>query len=563
MIINRMKKSVDAREELTIPTYTLGRKKKKGVPLKVVIPVAAVLLLAIAIYVPPALNDVPQQNQHDSVIASGNVAAMEEAITYLRNNPMEDFDGDGLSNEEESRYNTGVYIRDNDFDGTTDYAELYITESNPCVYDDAIIRYVQEQDQRSGNSVNTPFKVHDIIMWADDYAAKARGSVIEVYEDCFVFSNFSGWVQFPGDVFPYQVKDGYQTALKTNEQGYYRIESEGEDVTVHTYDAQPEECYVLSLLGSEYKLAKNALSKTLHFILPNKGFGLIVCHEATASDLDASLEEQGYCNEIIPYVPGELNSIRFGKDTNQLADLNTIIRQLDAGHNVIISLMSHTSGEAILEVYGYTSHNNLFVCNPQTGDPMGILNIGIVSRRLLDETGNINQYEYFTFSGCGYSSEARHRLAIIDYIGNQPQQPEAEEEIVEPEDPVEEPMITPEPQLERTLQEQVFDLFSEFEEVEFAKNSGRYQSVFEGVSEQDILRSVTAIKAELGFNRYYDDSYSTEGSNNIIVSDEQGNIVSIAYVVAEQRLTLRFEAFDAEQTVELKPDKFIQIESQT
>ncbi|MBQ3569431.1 MAG: hypothetical protein IJA20_02030, partial [Methanocorpusculum sp.] len=56
------------------------------------------------------------------------------------------------------------------------------------------------------------------------------------------------------------------------------------------------------------------------------------------------------------------------------------------------------------------------VCDPSTGEQLGVINITAYSERILDVSGTIQEYEQFAFSGCGYSSAARHRIAIIDIL---------------------------------------------------------------------------------------------------------------------------------------------------
>lgn len=414
---NRMKDKVEKREELIIPTYTLQKKHKK-IPKWAVITSGVVLVIFSTIYLPPLLIAEPDTTTRGSVDASSiaDIKATETAIQYMRNNPEADFDNDGLTNEQELSANTGVYIIDNDDDGTTDYAELYLTETNPCVKDDSIINFVVQADAKTGNTVNTPFKVHDVVMWADDYESKARGGVIQLSDGSYNFYRFKGWVQFPTTVeSAYKVVNGTQQALKKNENGYFYIDST--DLTnVRIYDKQPATCYIVSLLGTRYSLPDNAGSKILNFILPSHGFGLITCKPALMNDLDETWNEVATSNSIVTMKLGEYAESRFGRDQQSLSNLSQIFREIDKGNNVIISLMSHEVGEVFLEVYGYTNRNNLLVCDPKTGESFGVININVINERVLDQSGSISSYEHFTFSGCGYSSAARHRFMIVDYV---------------------------------------------------------------------------------------------------------------------------------------------------
>lgn len=415
---NRMKSRVEAREQVSIPTYTIQKKKRK-IPIIIPAIVGVILIAFVTIYLPPMLVEEPDMMTRGSVnlTEAADPQALEWAQTYIRNNPEEDFDHDGLTNEQELNNSTGVYIPDNDFDGTTDYAELYLTETNPCYYDNSIINFVQQSDAKTGNAVNTPFKVHDIVMWADDYESKARGGVIPLADGSYNFYRFQGWVQFPSEEarYAYKVVNGVQEELKKNESGYFYVDTK-DLVNVRVYAEKPASCYIVSLLGERYMLPDNVGTQILDVILPGKGFGLITIKKALVNDLDDTWSEVAVVNDIITTQIDEFDLDRFGRNDLDLDDLSTIFTQIDSGNNVLISLMSHQTGEVIVEVYGYTSRNNLLVCDPRTGEEYGVLNVQVKGERVLDQEGSIFSYEHYDFTGCGYSSNARHRLMILDAI---------------------------------------------------------------------------------------------------------------------------------------------------
>lgn len=370
------------------------------------------------IYLPPMIMDEPDMTYRASVDlrSMADPQAMEDAQSYLRNHPEMDFDNDGLTNEQELQAGTGIYIPDNDDDGVSDYAELYLTETNPQVPDDAIIKFVINADNKTGNTVKTPFKVGDVVMWADDYNSKARGSVVLLPDGSYNFYRFSGWVQFPGEpAAAYRVDNGFQTALKRNESGYFYIEGPGL-INVRVYQEQPAACYIISLVGNRYSMPDNVFFKALSCILPSKGFGLITCRSALVNDVDGTWDEVSVYNEKSKYRSDSYPIERFGYDQQTLEDLSGILNEIDSGNNVIIALMSHEVGEVMLEVYGYTSRNNLLVCDPATGEDFGVINIDVIGERYLDQSGSITQYEHYLFNGCGYSSNARHRIVILDYV---------------------------------------------------------------------------------------------------------------------------------------------------
>lgn len=418
---NRMKSRVNKREEVIIPTYTLKKQKKK-----ISKPILALVFVAVAIfgivYLPPMVIAEPDMTYHASIDMTGqaNFAALEWASSYLRNNPEADFDNDGLTNEEELSYNTGVYIADNDNDGTTDYAELYLTETNPCVKDESAMNFVIQADSKTGNAVNTPFKLHDVVMWADDYESKARGGVIPLSDGSYNFYRFKGWVQFPGTVdSAYKVVNGIQQKLKKNDTGYFYIDSAAL-TNVRIYKEAPEACYILDVLDNRLSLDDNTFGKILCFILPSHGKGFITCKPALKNDLDGSWVESANANEIVAKKVGGYDEARFGRDDKLLTNLSAIFSDIDNGKNVVISLMSHEVGEIYLEVYGYTNRGNLLVADPETGKELGVINVDVIGERVLDKSGSIASYEHFAWNGCGYSSSARHRIMVVESIPSKP-----------------------------------------------------------------------------------------------------------------------------------------------
>lgn len=414
---NRMKDRIDKREAVTIPTYTLKKQKKK-LSKKILILALLAAIVFGTIYLPPIIVDEVDNTTHLSIDMTGyaNFAALETASTYLRNNPEADFDNDGLTNEQELQYNTGIYIIDNDGDGTTDYAELNLTETNPCIKDDSAANFVIQADAKTGNSVNTPFKVHDVVMWADDYDSKARGGALPLADGSYNFYRFTGWVQFPGSISAaYKVENGLQKELKKNDAGYFYIDSKS-CTNVRVYKDEPDACYLLTVLGKEIQLDDNIFGKALNFILPNKGEGFFICKSALKNDFDGTWTDSAKENDIVIFTPREYDEARFGHDDKLLDDLSSIFAKIDRGENVVLSLMSHEIGEVIVEVYGYTNQNNLLIADPTTGSKLGAINVRAVNERVLDKSGSIVNYEHFLWNGCGYSSAARHRIMIIDTV---------------------------------------------------------------------------------------------------------------------------------------------------
>lgn len=545
---NKLRDRMTANNDM--PTYNLTpQKNERKMKRWQLATIAAIVFLIFAIYVPPLIFDLPDVGrQYSSVVVTPNDAAKEVAIAHLRNNPNDDYDGDGLINELEGLYGTNAFAVDSDADGANDYAELYITNTQPTVYDDAAISYIQNYDLAEA------YKINDVILWADNYRSLATGSVLAIrYEECTVyrFTNFSGWANFGSVGYPYIISEDKHIALDKHEQmaNTYRIPEYDGVFEVYYYDKDIEPCHILSFFGSKTKVKDNWLGKTLSFILPSRGMGIITC--AKASTIDLTTKDVGIIsNEMITHNIAELPETRFERSMTDIADFRYIIEQIDSGNNVAISLMSHTSGEAVIAAYGYTDDFSLLIYDPQTGDDLGVLTIELLSTCLLDQNGNQINREYYEFSGCGFSSLAKHRIAIIEtYTGKQ-----EIEESTEPSTTVD-PAVEAEEILNEKIQAVIHPGFGE--EGQYFEGPGRYQITIENVVPEQIPAFVLTVQQELEFNRYYE---VTEDGRYlyVILSDKDGNVVTAKYDSKKANVVIRFERFDAEQTVELKEEFFVE-----
>lgn len=586
------KKKRKKKTEDELPLYYLNSGKKKSLK-KIIIPLLIVGLIALIIYVPPMVFEEKTTAEYDSVRLSGNPASLQELSIYKSNNLQADFDEDGLINDvEANQSNTGIYTIDHDGDGVTDYAELYINNppTNPTLYDDGIIEFVKKQDAMNGTQCNTPFTDAGIVMWADDYSSKARGTVIEAYQDVYLFQKFNGYVQFPSNIkSAYQIVGGYQIKLEQNDQGYYHIMSQYSPVYVRVHNKDVEPCGCLSLLGSSYKIKNTGLAKVLSTILPSKGFGLITCKEVLAEDFDESTKESAYQNDY-KYINTEmleLSDSRFARNYTKLSDFADIKTHLENGDVAIISLISSNFGESIVEVKGYTNRNNLILCDPVTGTEYGILQIHIQSSRLLDQSGMITRYEFFSFNGCGYSSDNRDRIAILAYIKpdgeityvnagetesadpgpiEEPKPDDTETEKPTPNKPGNDPIA--DAALENTLKAIVYvNIDGSEEKALFKSDDGKkiHRLLGNITLEQYVAHRNTVIQ-KYGFDYYY----STEGSSESVycttICDSQGNILFLKFRPQKAEMLIRFESYDVvhdyvdEGTgyqIQLKPEYFL------
>ena len=420
--MRRVQQEQTAMPEPEIPEYSLGvdkikkkkkKKRKRAISGKWIFIFVITALLAAAIYIPPLFN--PDTDVRDMVsrAVAPDVSALVTAHAVLSNNPDGDFDGDGLSNELEARYGTNPYSIDSDGDGITDYAELFIIETNPRITNNGTVlsveNIIRDRDEAAGRAVNTPIKIHNVVLWADDYASRVRSGVVRTV-DGYRICNFKGWAQFPENEVPYALINGYHVPMQQNSQGYYRLD--GGDTTIKVFDRPLEMTNELTLFGSKFHIG-NWFGDFLSFILPSRGQGPLTSRNMAVMDIEGRTRRDAIVADIkVPeslYLPDS----RFERNHNRLTDLASVMQAIYEGDCVIVSLYSPANGEAIVLAYGYTFHGNLLVADIETGAQLGAINITELAGRFLDMTGELQQYEWFIFSGCGFSSVSGDRIAFI------------------------------------------------------------------------------------------------------------------------------------------------------
>ena len=123
-----------------IPVYDMnGRtitpeKKKREKRLAISLLILAFLIAFIYLpgfFLTDSSNDTAKAVAPDS-------SAIRLSNTALRDNQQEDFDGDGLTNAEESDAGTNAWNADTDGDGATDYYELKISDTDPLTANDLL-----------------------------------------------------------------------------------------------------------------------------------------------------------------------------------------------------------------------------------------------------------------------------------------------------------------------------------------------------------------------------------------------------------------------------------------
>lgn len=145
------------------------KQKKLGITLIICSGIFAFIYLPQYFYVPTA----------QTVNVSTDITAIRKANTVLREDPSGDYDGDGLSNADEETNGTDPWNIDTDGDGATDYCELKVTNTNPLKAETVLADKQKKTDQENGKEVGSPYQIGNVILWADDYASKSYGSVVE------------------------------------------------------------------------------------------------------------------------------------------------------------------------------------------------------------------------------------------------------------------------------------------------------------------------------------------------------------------------------------------------
>lgn len=224
----KKKKSVIPVYDMNGKTITPEKKKRES---RIAVAVLVIGLTLVFIYVPQfVLKDTTEKQ----VSVKTDTSAIRISNNALRDNPSEDYDGDGIENSEETSLGTDPWNSDTDGDGITDYAEVHVTNTNPLQADDLMTDMQEKQDEQKDKKVGSPYKIGNVILWADDYTSKAYGSVVEC-PDGYRFCNFSGYAQFADSnaKYAYRLKNGVRTLLPyRSEENVWKV-SKGDLVELH------------------------------------------------------------------------------------------------------------------------------------------------------------------------------------------------------------------------------------------------------------------------------------------------------------------------------------------
>ena len=386
-----------------------------------IIPVTLGLVIILAGFFIGAVN-IPPLFYHEPQVLSTftvqpNEAGVKNMLDYVKDHPNDDFDLDGLSNAEETAHSTSPQNPDTDGDGVSDYAEIHMFNTRPAEYDNQVESIVQGMLADRNLHVTAPYKIHDVVMWADDLSHRARGTVIPTLRG-YRFCRFSGWAQFPEMYDPvsqtavkgyaYQLVNGRHVPLEYREaENAWRIT--GEDEVVLYAEPLPTS-WLLTVMQDTYYVLDAKLAEILSHVLP-AAHSFVTLRKAVNEDLYG--REIGATVTGKTMIPFDRNDMsRFGTSTVQYQDLTTVYASIKSGRPVTVSLQSPAYGEALALVYGFTEEGDLMLCD-EAGNDLGLLDIIEMAAVLADNTGELRQREYFDFSGLGFDSREGDRIHFI------------------------------------------------------------------------------------------------------------------------------------------------------
>jgi len=397
-----------------IPQYNASGKvitqetKKK----KKIIPIIGFIIVSVLafIYVPAIVMSFHTKKSNAGYTVPVNVSAITLSNEELQKNPTEDFDGDGLDNSKEVLEGTNPWNIDTDFDGATDYYELYTSKTDPTTYDDDIIINIQKRhDDDEGKRLSSPYKMGNVILWADDYISKSHGGVIQTMTG-YRFYKFKGYAQFSSDkMYLYAIKDGVREKLEYLEnENAWRIDEVEE---VEAYTEPLEEVIVFGLFSKRMYAKPNVFTKGLACILPNDGF--IIAKKMTVKDVDPDIEHTITVSTITAPHFSSTDTKRFANNTNSLSNLQYVYEMIRNNKCIAVSLFNTTNGEYIGVIYGYTDSGDLLIADYNSLEHVGKIKVAEIGRKMLDGSENIVYDTFFSWNGLGFNSSIGDRISFF------------------------------------------------------------------------------------------------------------------------------------------------------
>lgn len=403
----RKKKKI---KTINLPTYstngrniTPGKKQKRK---QILLTAGIAAGIACVLYIPQFF----YTTSDPDVSVSADTTAIRKVSSVLRNYPEEDFDGDGISNAEEELAGTDPWNVDTDGDGVTDYCELKITSTDPLTAEVTLADKQKKSDAENGKSVGSPYKIGNVILWADDYASKSYGSVVETING-YRFCNFHGYAQFPDTEgkYAYSNQNGIHTLLgKRNEENAWRIDG---DASVELYDKKLKEICDLSIFGFHFYPDSNVFFRGLSKILPDQGF----LTATTKTDIDVDPDTRDATVTDIQTMEYDKDNLkRFTLNSNTLNDLVYVRDSIKDDHACIAaSLYDSKKGEYVVLIYGYDYDGNLLCADISSGKILGKITITEKAKKIMNKTGDIVSMSYFDYQGFEFNSLQGDRISFF------------------------------------------------------------------------------------------------------------------------------------------------------
>lgn len=433
LLENQSPKEKKKKQDVTIPRYSssgrvlrseLGKRQKiLGI---VLLCFTGILLF---IYIPAIVANLKSEETEIGYTVEVDASAIKLCNDTISKSPNADFDSDGIDNAKEQTEGLNLFSEDSDFDGATDYYELYVSKTDPRTYDTSIVINMQkEMDQADGKSVSSPYKMDNVILWADDYTSKAAGGVVETING-YHFYNFKGYAQFPDEKgrYVYGVKNGTHTLLNHLEaENAWEINGY-EDIEI--YDSPLKEIVEFNLFSKLVYANANFFTKALAFLLPDKG--VITAEKKMDVDVDPDIDQWTTTDIRVPDYSYE-NGARFEKNTNLLQNLQYVRQMIQADRCVAVSLFDSNDGEYIGVIYGYTQDGDLLIADCSTKEHVGIINITEIGRKILNNEGSFSYSTIFAWNGLGFSSSSGDRISFFAVSeGNEGMVPSSTEQPLE------------------------------------------------------------------------------------------------------------------------------------
>lgn len=314
--LKKAKEASAAENNAVVSFDEFGRpiKAKREIKKGPIIAVGSVLAVLSFLYI-PALFKTPIAALWSKSKTNLNTESIRIANTFLKAYPDSDFDNDGLSNSLETQYSTNPYDADTDGDGINDYWEIFSINTDPRRWNGDLQSLVDSVDIANETGTNAPYKIDNVILWADNLYSKTYGGVVKTI-DGYQFSDFSGWVQFTEGGYAYEYVDGIHRSLpyKEVENAYYIDGSP----RVILYDEPAQNVYKFEAFGQVAYLPDNFFGQALDFILPDYGnYAPLKCYPILDID-EIGVNREDKTTSIIP--------LRIGSTTAASRETTIILR---------------------------------------------------------------------------------------------------------------------------------------------------------------------------------------------------------------------------------------------